>query len=163
MGEGSEAHATQNSSPLLGKEVGFLFAHVYEILAVDLWEGAYLPGEDHSCPPRVLLWRRLPPHIIYSCFSQPDGVRALAGKRDLGPAPIASTTGAESGCRRNLAVSREKKSDLLSFPWKWAFAQTHQDWTEPATMFIHQKNMFVLAFFCGHSQRTMSCSASHFL
>lgn len=34
--KGSGAHATQNNCPLLGKEVGFLYARVYQALAVGL-------------------------------------------------------------------------------------------------------------------------------
>ena len=57
MGEGSGAHAMQNSCPLLGKEVSFLYACVYQALAVGL-QGVYFLGQDSSGPLRVGLRRR---------------------------------------------------------------------------------------------------------
>ena len=47
MGEGSGAHAMQNSCPLLGKEVSFLYACVYQALAVGL-QGVYFLGQDRQ-------------------------------------------------------------------------------------------------------------------
>ena len=57
MGEGSGAHAMQNGCPLLGKEVSFLYACVYQALAVGL-QGVYFLGQDSSGPLRVGLRSR---------------------------------------------------------------------------------------------------------